>query len=511
MIRCRLTLVAALVAGVVCAPPILAQTAPLSGLDGYIEQVRRDWGVVGLAVAVVKDDSVVYARGFGFRTQGTAEPVDAHTLFAIGSNTKAFTGAGLGILVDDERLGWDDHVIDHLPAFQLFDPYVTREITVRDLLAHRSGLGRRGDANWYGTDFDRDEVVRRIRFLAPNASFRAEFGYQNTMFLAAGEVIEAVTGVSWDQWMAERLFRPLDMSRSNTTTRALANAPNVAAPHVRRDGKTWAVPYRNLDNIAAAGSINSCVLDMARWMRMLLNGGELEGRRVLSAEVVREMATPQTLRPLTADAREMFPSTHFAAYGLGLGLRDYRGRLVISHTGGIDGMLSQVTLVPEERLGIVILTNTAPNNAFSAITFHLVDGYLGAGGRDWNAAFLEEFRQQDARVADARQQRLATRAKGTKPSLPLASYAATYEDPMYGRATVRLEQGKLVLQRHTALVGDLEHWHYDTFRVNWRDPVLGDGMVTFVLNGAGEVRTMSLENVAEFARVPAPPTPRARP
>lgn len=491
---------AALFVGMAHVPPALAQTPPLTGLDGYIQQVRRDWGVVGLAVAVVKNDSVVYARGFGKRTQGAADPVDPHTLFAIGSNTKAFTAAGLGILVDEARLDWDDRVIDRFPEFRVYDPYATREMTLRDLLTHRSGLGRRGDANWYGTDFDRDEVVRRIRFLEPTASFRAEFGYQNTMFLAAGEVTEAVSGMSWDDWMVQRLLKPLGMTRSNTTTRHLATTPNVAAPHVRREGETLAVPYRNLDNIAAAGSINSSVLDMTRWMRMLLNQGELEGRRVLSAEVVREMMTPQTLRSISADAMELFPSTHFAAYGLGLGLRDYQGRLMVSHTGGIDGMLSQVTLLPEERLGIVVLTNTSPNNAFSAITFHLVDAYLGAGERDWNAAFLAEFQKQQHQAVEARQKRRAERAMGTKPSVPLVEYAGTYEDDLYGAATVRLEQGKLVLQRHTALVGDLEHWHYDTFRVVWRDPVLGDGLATFTLNGAGKVRSLTIENVGDFAR-----------
>lgn len=481
--------------------PALAQSGSLNDLDRYIEQVRQDWGVVGLAVAVVHDDAVVYAKGFGLRELGTADAVDAHTLFAIGSNTKAFTAAGLGLLVDEQRLAWDDRVIDHVPGFRLYDPYVTREITVRDLLTHRSGLGRRGDANWYGTDFDRDEVVRRIRFLEPTASFRAEFGYQNTMFLAAGEVTEAVTGTTWDAWMAERLFTPLGMARSNTTTHALAHAANVATPHVTRDGRTIAVPYRNLDNIAAAGSINSSVLDMSRWMRVLLNEGELDGRRVLSAEVVREMMTPHTLRPISAESRELFPSTHFAAYGLGLGLRDYRGRLIVSHTGGIDGMLSQLTLLPEERLAIVVLTNTSPNSTFNAITLRIVDDYLDAPARDWNAAFREQDEKQRRRAEEARQKRMDARVTGTTPSLPVARYAGTYQDEMYGAATVRLEGGHLVLQRHRALVGDLEHWHYDAFLVRWRDPVLGESMVTFSLNARGEVDAMTVEGVESFERV----------
>ncbi|HJS73942.1 MAG TPA: serine hydrolase domain-containing protein [Vicinamibacteria bacterium] len=377
-------------AALAVAVPRAAIDALPKDLDRFVEETRKDMGVVGLAVAVVKDGRVVYAKGFGERRIGTGETVDENTLFAIGSNTKAFTAAAIGILVDEKKMTWDDRVTRHLPWFALYDPYVTREITVRDLLSHRSGLGRRGDANWYATDFDREEIVRRVRFLEPNSSFRSEAGYQNTMFLTAGEVAEGVSGQSWDGFVADRLLKPLGMTRSRTSVRDLEGMPNVAAPHEEIDGDVVGVPHRNIDNVAPAGSILSSVSDMTRWLLLMLGEGELEGRRILSRETVAEVWKPNIVYPMSREAKELYPSTHFSTYGLGWGLRDYRGRFLATHTGGIDGMLSQVLLAPEEELGIVVLTNTSPSGALAhgAVTNHVLDAYLGAGGEtDWRARF----------------------------------------------------------------------------------------------------------------------------
>ncbi len=476
------------------------------GLDEYIEQVRAEWNVVGIAVAVVKDDSVIYARGFGLRHLNRPDPVDERTLFAIGSNTKAFTAAGIGILVDEGRLGWDDRVVDHLPWFELNDPWVTSHITVRDLLSHRSGLGRRGDANWYATDFSREEVVRRIRQLEPNASFRSRAGYQNTMFLAAGLVTEAVAGESWDEFVERRLFEPLGMVRSNTTTLDLEGDDNVATPHHTIDGSVRPIAYRNLDNVAPAGSINSSVAEMTSWMRMVLAEGIWDGAKVLSDSVVREMHTPNIVYPFPPSYRALFPSTHFSMYGLGWGLRDYLGRMLASHTGGIDGMLSQVTLVPEEEVGIVVLTNTTNGGAYNAVTFRILDDMLGGEERDWNATFLELNQRQEEAAATRERQRFEARVAGTQPSLGLDGYVGSYGEAMYGRIEVRMEEGRLVLGRHQ-LVADLEHWHYDTFVAHWRDPVLSSGpgnLVTFSLDEEGITHRVTVENVADFTRIPAP-------
>ncbi len=473
-------------------------------LDRFIEDTRKDLGVVGLAVAVVKDGRVVYAKGFGERKIGSGESVDENTLFAIGSNTKAFTAAAIGTLVDEKKMGWDDRVTQHLPWFALYDPYVTREITVRDLLSHRSGLGRRGDENWYATDFDREEILRRVRFLEPNASFRSEAGYQNTMFIAAGEVAEAVSGESWDGFVSERILKPLGMTRSRTSVRELEGMGNVAEPHEKIDGKVVAVPHRNIDNVAPAGSILSSVSDMTRWMLLMLGEGELEGKRILSKETAAEVWKPSIIYPMSPESKALFPSTHFSTYGLGWGLRDYRGRFVATHSGGIDGMLSQILLVPEEELGIMVLTNTSPMGAPAqgAVTYHVLDAYLGAAGEtDWRARFIELSAKQDEQQQEQERQQDESRVKGTSPSLPLEAYAGDYEDEMYGKLTLVVEGGRLVLRRHTAWVGDLEHWHYDTFLVRWRDRVMGKGLITFRLSAEGKVASLEVEDLETFDAV----------
>jgi CubicO group peptidase (beta-lactamase class C family) len=492
------------------AAPSSQAAAPVepTDLDAHVERVRDEFGVVGMAVAVVKDGDLVYARGFGTAEIGADEPVGPDTLFAIGSNTKAFTAAVIGSLVEEGLMGWDDHVTDHLPWFELYDPYVTREITVRDLLSHRSGLGRRGDGNWYATDFSREEVVRRIRYLPPETSFRATAGYQNTMFAAAGLVAEAVTGKSWETLVEERIFAPVGMARSLTRVSELAGATDVAQPHERVDGEIVAVPYREIENVAPAGSILSSVHDMSRWMRMMLAEGSLDDQRVLAPTTVAEVWSPVTVYPLPPSYREMFPMTEFSLYGLGWGLRDYRGHKVATHTGGIDGMLSQVLLVPGENLGIVVLTNTSPagSPAESAVTFHVLDAYLGAAGEvDWLERYATQYRDQLAAGEEAMRARAAARVAEAPASHEPDAYVGTYEDPMYGTVAVRLEDGALVLQRHTDWVGDLSHWHYDTFLTRWRDRVMGEGMVSFHLAPDGAVAALTLQGMPEarFVRVPA--------
>jgi CubicO group peptidase (beta-lactamase class C family) len=484
------------------APSLPAQTLP-GDIDRTIEAIRGEFGVVGLSVAVVKDGKTVYARGFGERKLGGGEAVDENTLFAIGSNTKAFTAAAIGILVDEKKMGWDDRVREHLPWFELYDPYVTREITVRDLLSHRSGLGRRGDSNWYAMDFDRKEIVRRIRYLAPDSSFRSQAGYQNTMFLTAGLVLEAVSGESWDEFVASRILRPLGMTRTRTSVRDLAGMDDVAAPHERIDGKVTPVPHRNIDNIAPAGAILSSAADMSRWMRMLLGEGELDGKRIMSKEAVAEVWKPNIMYPLPPDYVALFPSTHFSTYGLGWGVRDYRGRKIATHTGGIDGMLSQILLVPEEDLGIVVLTNTSPLGSFAhnAITFTLLDAVLGAPATDWPLRFHELADKQDRQQEGEEKRRNEARVPGTSPSLALDRYVGTYESEMYGRVAVALEDGHLVLRRHTAWVADLAHWHFDTFEARFRDPVMGKSLVTFRLSPDGRVSEIDMGEMGELRRV----------
>jgi CubicO group peptidase (beta-lactamase class C family) len=475
-------------------------TRPLDGLDAWIQEALVKAKGVGLAIAVVKDDSIVYARGFGVKELGDPAPVTPRSRFAIGSTTKAFTAAALGLLVDEGRLSWDDRAIDHLKGFELYDPAVTRELTVRDLVTHRSGLPR-GDRLWMGSSFSRPEVLRRIRYLEPRWSLRATFGYQNVMYLAAGEVIPAVTGQSWDQFLRERIFLPLGMTATSTSVRGLDQQPDVATPHDLRDGKITPIRYRNIDNIGPAGSINSNVLDLAQWIRVHLNGGTLGGREMWKPATHRELFTPQMWVRLESEAPFLYGDAHFLAYGLGWFLFDRAGRKVAEHSGGIDGMITELILVPEEKLGVVVLSNHGGSPVAFPVGHTVVDRYLGLTTDRLGpmVQFLATIEAQRQKQEDSVQR---TRAKDSRPSLALEAYTGTYDDPMYGPATVGRENGKLVFSGGGLIDAlDLEHWHHDTFRGTWRDPIFGKAMLTFRLNPDGSVGGLKVDGLeAEFTR-----------
>ncbi len=478
-----------------------AQEAPLTGFDDYVSKAIKDWEVPGLAIAIIKDDRIVFAKGYGVRELGKPAPVDEHTLFAVGSSSKAFTAASIAMLVDEGKLKWDDPATKYLPGFQLYDPYTTRELTVRDLLTHRSGL-ERGDLLWYASAYDRSEVLRRIRYLKPTWSLRAHFGYQNIMFLAAGQIILSVTGKSWDDFVRERIFTPLGMTSSSTSIKALANSDNVATPHAKLDDKVESIAWRNIDNIGPAGSINSNVVDMAQWVRLQLGGGVYQGKRLLSSGAVKEMHTPQTIIPREGAMEKLYPESHFLTYGMGWFLSDYRGRKVVEHGGAIDGMRAQVAMLPEEKLGLVILTNRHTTVVGQALMYRIFDAYLGGQQRDWSAEILKSFKALEEQAKAAEKKAEAERVKGTRPSLPLEKYAGDYQSEMYGDAKVTFESGKLVAHFGPNFTGDLEPWNYDTFRVTWRDRMAGKMFVTFRLNKQGKAEGMNIEGIADFTRAP---------
>ncbi|HSE47467.1 MAG TPA: serine hydrolase, partial [Gemmatimonadales bacterium] len=464
-----------------------AKPQPLDGLADYIEQARKDWKVPGLAIAIVKDDSIVVMRGFGVRELGKPEPVDAHTVFAIGSCSKAFTATLIAMLVDQGKLRWDDPVTKYLTGFQLYDPYVTRELTIRDLLSHRSGLSR-GDLSWYASGHDRADVLRRIRYLKPSSSFRSKYGYQNIMFSAAGEIVgKKVEGTSWDKAVRERIFLPLGMLESSTSITALEGRTDVAAPYAEVNDTVRLIKLMNIDNIGPAGSINSSVFDMAQWIRFQLNQGLGAGRQMLSVKNLEETHSPQTVIPRDRDFEKVNPNTHLRAYGLGWVLSDYRGRLIVSHGGNIDGMSAQVTLMPEEKLGFVILSNLDNSGLRTPLNYRIFDSFLGAPSRDWSKDLLQRRDSIDADSKAETAKEDSARVPGTSPSLPLAQYEGTYTDSLYGDVVIQVENDHLVARFGPLFIGDLEHWNYDTFRVIWRDPYYGKNKVTFVLGQDGKV------------------------
>ncbi len=485
------------------AQQVPAAPIPAADLDAYVARVMKAFDVPGLALAIVKDDAVVVARGYGVRRMGEPAPVDGKTLFGIASNTKVFTATALGLLVEQGKLRWDAPVIDYLPWFLLYDPYVTRELTIRDLLVHRSGLGLgAGDLLWWPpSTYNRKEIASRLRYIKPATSFRSAYAYDNVLYLVAGEVIEAVGGQSWEDFVGSRILARVGMTSSNVRHSAAAGGGNVASPHARVDGTVKPVAPFDSDNTNPAGGINSCAEDMAKWLRLLLNEGRLaDGSRLFSASTWRQISTSVTPEPNNPPPPEL-PAlrTNFRGYALGLEARDFKGLRVLTHTGGLPGYVSRVLMIPDLKLGVAVLTNQESGEAFDAIAYAVADAYAGGARTDWLSGYEKIRARNEAAIADADRKTATARNVASKPSLPLAAYAGTYRDAWYGDIAIALEGDRLVIRftKTPALVGDLEHWQYDTFVARWRDRELrADAFVTFALNPDGTIDQAKMRAVS---------------
>ena len=480
-------------------PSALAQPAALAGFDAGVASAVQDWRVPGLAVAVVKDGAVVFSKGYGVRELGKPAVVDTHTLFAIGSTTKAMTAALIAMLVDEKKLAWDDAVVKHLPWFQLSDPYLTREITVRDLLTHRAGLGN-ADYLWYGQATDSREILRRVRLLSPAYSLRSSFIYQNVMYAAAGAVIETATGQTWGDLIRTRLFEPLGMSETIATAATLARQPNVAMPHDLIEGKLRTIENASVDGVAPAGSVWSSVHDMAKWTALLLNNGKVGDRVLLKPETVEELFKPQTL--VTKDG--FYPTSRltmpkWTTYGLGWFQQDYRGRSLDFHTGSIDGMVAIHGLLRDSRIGVLVLANRDHAELRHAILFTVMDRFIGGPPRDWSTELQTLYADLQKQADTERQKVEAKRVSGTSPTLALARYAGTYTDPLRGDIVVTTEGDRLRARYGGAFIGTLEHWNYDTFRAQWDAAWRGTALATFVIDAGGQPSRLEVMG-ASFAR-----------
>jgi CubicO group peptidase (beta-lactamase class C family) len=490
----------------VIAAPLFAQQGPPADLDEYVARSIKTFEVPGMAVAIVKDGKVVLLKGYGVRKLGESTPVDENSLFGIGSNTKAFTAAALATLVDEGKISWDDPVYERLKGFEMYDPYVSKEMRIRDLLCHRSGLGLgEGDLMfWPHTTFTRDDVVYRLRYLKPKTSFRTTYAYNNLMFVTAGQVVAEVSGKSWDEYLRERIFAPLGMKNTDTSATAFKEGDDWAMPHSKVAGKLQPIPVENLDNAGPAGSINSSVADMSKWVLLQLNRGKIPGTetRIFSEKSSEDMWAQQMIQPIRAVPSELKTlQARFLGYGMGWGLRDYKGRKLVGHSGGVAGYVTRVMLVPEENLGVVILTNAEETGAFESVLFHLLDSYLGGPTDDYIAAFktLEEKQRRDA--DETMSKAAQSRAVDSKPSLPLEKYAGDYSDPWYGKVTIRPDKGGLVLnfERTAKGLADLQHWQYDTFKAHWRDRTVEDAFVTFTLKPDGAIDHFTMTVVSPLA------------
>lgn len=477
------------IVGVGLAEAQSARVTPpdLKAFDRYVTQAARDWRVPGLAVAVVKDDSVVFAKGYGVLDLTKPGPATEHTRFAIGSTTKAMTSAALGMLVDDGKLRWDDRVIDHLPDFRLFDPYVTRELTVRDLLTHRSGLPGT-DLLWLRGDLPQAEMIRRLRHVRPNSSFRAQFTYQNVVYAIGGALIEKISGMPWEDFIRTRIFAPLGMTESEPLVLGIASRPNVATPHGEVRDTVRVVPIRSTDPVASAGSVWSSVSDMAKWMRFVLDSGRVGGKRLLAAGTFTEWITPQIRAPLGTYPALTLARPHIFSYALGWFVQDYRGETVWMHTGSINGMSAIIGLLPDRRAGVFVLANLDHAELRHALMYKVFDLYSGNPERDWSAELRKLFAAEAGGSAPP-----ARPANAAPPSLALARYAGTYADSTYGTVDVTLADGSLRAKFGNEDLGTLVPWEYEIFR----SP---GSALTFVPDGRGNVASVQIFGTS-FVRV----------
>lgn len=503
MCGCRARLPVLLVAGCVLTPASVRAQAPLpKHFDARVRSALVQFQVPGAALAVVKDGRVLLLRGYGVLRVGEPGAVTPHTLFQIGSNTKAFTAAALALLVDSGRLTWDSRVTSALPGFELADPWVTRELTVRDLLTHRSGLGLgAGDLLWLHSTLSRQEILYRVRAARPATSFRSSYAYDNVLYAVAGEIVPALTHTSWEAFVRARLLAPLGMTETRTGMADLRPGDSLATPYAVIDGQLEVVPLDTADNIGPAGALLSSAADLVKWVQVQIDSGRAGGSALWSVAQAREMWAPQTVIPIDEPEPPLAAlRPNFFAYALGWRLRDYHGRKIVWHTGGLAGMTSRVTLVPEERLGIVVLTN-GESDLPDALTFELLDRFFKAPATDWVSAFAA-VADHDRAAADSL---LATwrarRDTSSRPALALSRYVGLYRDSLYGDATIALEHGGLVfrLSRSPAFTGDLEPWQYETFITRWRVPNLAAAFLTFDLSPDGSVAGIRMAAVSPLA------------
>ncbi len=458
--------------------------AALEGFDAWLDAAREAWKVPGCAVAIVQHGQVIYAKGFGLRDTDAKKPVDADTLFAIGSSTKAFTTFVLGTLVDEGKLDWDKPVRTWLPEFRMHDPFASERMTPRDLVTHRSGLPRH-DLLWYNSKLSRAELVARLPYLPESKDFRTEFQYNNLMLLTAGYLAERVGGRSWEELVRSRVFAPLGMQRSNFSVRDSQKDADFAEPCELVDEKLHHMPFRDITTIGPAGAINSSANEMAKWVALQLGHGAFEGRQLIQRSTLADIHTPRM--NLGSPSPEE-PETVPVGYALAWFVDVYRGHLRVHHGGNIDGFSALVALLPQDDLGFVVLTNMNASPLPDLVVKHATDRLLELETKDWNKlALARRDAGKDAAKA-GEEKKKGERKSGTTPSHPLADFAGEYEHPGYGVIQVALASEKLKLE-YNGIPGPLEHWHYDVFNVtrDETDHTFEDQKVMFVTGMDGEV------------------------
>ncbi|KHM47227.1 beta-lactamase [Pseudoalteromonas distincta] len=468
-------------------------------IDDVIKASMARFDVPGMAVAIVENDKVIFAKGFGVTNLDTNKKVNKDTLFGIASNTKAFTTAALAKLVDEGKLSWDDRVIDHLPEFRLYDSYVTREMRIRDLLSHRSGLGLgQGDLMiWPSTDKSVDEILAGLQYLKPASSFRSKYAYNNLMFVTAGEVVARVSGMSWNDYIEKNILQPLHMDNSRAGfSRIPKSNKNWATGHIPMDGTLHPFFVNYLEDFRGAGAIASSVSDMSQWLRTQLAGGKMpNGEQLFSEKQQAQMWHPHITSMASKSAFESYHQ-QFRGYGLGWSIEDYHGFKKLGHGGGILGMVSQVTLLPEKNLGIVILSNQQAFGALSAVTHEVLEDALELEDKDWVEDLAKShFEGKQQAYANAKPEAPAD----YQPQLPNINYTGTLQDDWYGDVIIEQLDGKLRIDfTHTKrLKGTLEHYTGNTFIVKWDERLLeADAFIRFEMSSQNRVNSAKMRAVS---------------
>lgn len=482
-----------------------AQMAP-ADVDALVEKTLKTFDVPGIAVAIVKDGKIVYAKGYGVASLATGKKVDENTLFGIASNSKAFTTAAIGILCDEGKLHLDDKVTDYIPEFKLYDPWVTSEFTIRDLLTHRSGLGLgAGDLMDFpdSTDFTMKDVIYNLRYFKPVTSFRSTFAYDNQLYIVAGEVVARVSGMSWEDFIETRIMKPLGMTNSRAAYQRISGNSNYVDAHGTVEGaadtKVHVIPRYVTTHADAAGGIYSSVTDLSKWVIMQMDNGKYgDGKQLFSEEIHKEMWTPQTILPVGAPGPY---NVHFGAYGLGWFLNDAKGYKEVSHTGGIDGMVTKVDLIPELKLAIIVLTNQQSGAAFSAIDNQIKDSYLGVTGNDWIKIFSDRVAAGEAnadKVTTGVWKQVEARLKNG-PKLDNSLYTGTYHDNWLGDVTISEKDGKLwfAVKRSPKLTGELLPYKANTLVVKWNiRSTHADAFATFTLDEEGKPTGIKMKPIS---------------
>ncbi len=474
------------------APAMLGQSTaadPLAGFDDFVEQVMKDWKVPGVAVAIVKDGKVLLVKGYGERDMKKRLPVTPQTLFAIGSITKSFTVSAMGMLVDEGKLDWDKPVREYLPEFKMYDPVASERMTPRDLVTHRSGLPRH-DTLWYSSNFSRADMVRRLRYLEPNKDFRSTYQYNNLMFMTAGYLVGKVAGTTWEDFVRQRILTPIGMRYTNYSVDDSQKTADFAMPYQNADGVVKDMPFHNIDQIAPAGSINSNIEDMAKYLLFHLSKGMAGQTRLLSESNESQMQSPQMVEM----SSERWKENGLLTYGMALNVTAYRGHKFVSHGGAIDGFTAQLSMMPQDNLGVMVLTNLNSNKdpVPIIVTYGAYDRLLGLDLTPWNHRFLDDEQKSKQSEEEAKKQGISERKLNTHPSHDLKDYLGEYENPGYGIVKIDPDAEGFKFSINL-LSSHLRHFHYDVFEVppNPIDP-LEKTKVMFMTDVAGNVASLSI-------------------